>query len=226
MHANTGYRAPRVAPEKADFRPALALRPQPGWNGPTMNGKPSYREQLLHPSWQRRRLERLQACDWRCQACESRDRTLHVHHKRYVKGRMVWEYSDDELAVLCVDCHETAGAVREQLMAVLCLARTDSREGATEEDLTALSAAYLTVAGGGSGDLACSDVLCDAALLRRRAYQCGRVAAALADSALSIGALCTLESIVRNESESLLRAIQASDDALAAQVARDMGWSS
>lgn len=46
----------RVAPEKAVFRPALALRSSPGSSGTNMT-KMSYAEQRLHPLWQRKRLE-------------------------------------------------------------------------------------------------------------------------------------------------------------------------
>lgn len=66
----------------------------------------TYKEQLLHPNWQRKRLEILQRDEFRCQACMETENTLHVHHKRYVKGRMVWEYPGVELVTLCATCHE------------------------------------------------------------------------------------------------------------------------
>jgi hypothetical protein len=66
----------------------------------------TYKEQLLHPNWQRKRLEALSAVDFTCQGCYGKDETLHVHHKHYVKGRMAWEYDLTELAVLCEGCHE------------------------------------------------------------------------------------------------------------------------
>jgi hypothetical protein len=65
----------------------------------------TYWQQLKHPKWQRRRLEILQRDDFMCAACLATEKTLHVHHKRYVKGRMLWEYPDDELVALCDDCH-------------------------------------------------------------------------------------------------------------------------
>lgn len=66
----------------------------------------TYSEQLRHPLWQRKRLEVLSLAGWACQCCKAADQTLHVHHKRYVKGRMAWEYSCDELAALCETCHQ------------------------------------------------------------------------------------------------------------------------
>ncbi len=65
----------------------------------------TYAEQLRHPRWQRRRLERLNKADFRCEKCSVDDRPLHVHHKAYRNGAAPWEYADDELLVLCEDCH-------------------------------------------------------------------------------------------------------------------------
>jgi 5-methylcytosine-specific restriction endonuclease McrA len=48
----------------------------------------NYKEQLLDPRWQRRRLEILQRDEFTCQKCLSKDKTLHVHHIDYIKGRM------------------------------------------------------------------------------------------------------------------------------------------
>jgi hypothetical protein len=67
---------------------------------------PSYSEKLRDPRWQRRRLEKLSAHDFSCEACGDSDNTLHVHHRIYRRGLDPWEYKDDELAVLCEHCHE------------------------------------------------------------------------------------------------------------------------
>ena len=97
--------AARVAPEKAVFRPALPMSFLPGISEMHM-ATLTYKEQLLHPNWQRRRLEILSRDEFTCQACYDKESTLHVHHKRYVKGRMAWEYPDSELVTLCWPCHE------------------------------------------------------------------------------------------------------------------------
>jgi hypothetical protein len=60
---------------------------------------------LKHPNWQRKRLEVLESAGFQCELCEEKEKTLHVHHKRYVKGREIWEYTRQELACLCEDCH-------------------------------------------------------------------------------------------------------------------------
>lgn len=65
----------------------------------------SYRDLLKHPLWQRKRLERLQACDWQCTKCNDANSPLHVHHRRYIVGCKPWEYADADLVVLCELCH-------------------------------------------------------------------------------------------------------------------------
>jgi hypothetical protein len=65
----------------------------------------SFYKQYKHPNWQKKRLECLELSNFTCQSCGSTDDTLHVHHKKYVRGRMVWEYEHNELEVLCEACH-------------------------------------------------------------------------------------------------------------------------
>lgn len=81
----------------------------------------SYADQLKDPRWQKRRLEVLQAGDWKCRLCGSGENTLHVHHKQYFKGRMAWEYEDDFLEALCEACHDREHAMEEVLKSVLAL---------------------------------------------------------------------------------------------------------
>lgn len=66
----------------------------------------TYAEQLRHPSWQRKRLEVLEAADFQCEECNSKDRTLHAHHRFYVKGEKAWEYALEDLQCLCESCHQ------------------------------------------------------------------------------------------------------------------------
>lgn len=65
-----------------------------------------YQDLLKDPRWQRRRLERMQQADFKCECCGKGHETLNVHHLRYVAGRMPWEYEDADLSVLCESCHE------------------------------------------------------------------------------------------------------------------------
>lgn len=66
----------------------------------------TYKEKLLDPRWQRKRLEVLNRDNWTCQACYSTDRTLHIHHLDYEKDADPWDYPDFYLQTLCSDCHE------------------------------------------------------------------------------------------------------------------------
>lgn len=79
----------------------------------------TYSEQLKHPMWQRRRLEILNRAGFKCERCESDDKTLHVHHKQYRKGAKAWEYEDRDLIALCEDCHSAEHLTRQELQAVL-----------------------------------------------------------------------------------------------------------
>lgn len=112
-----------VAPEETAFRPVLPLRSLPGLYGADMTTM-NYRDQLLHPNWQRRRLEILNRANFACELCKDTETTLHVHHKHYVKGRMAWEYGDDELVSLCQPCHKEGheqSEIRSELLARLDL---------------------------------------------------------------------------------------------------------
>lgn len=71
----------------------------------------SYNEKLKDPRWQRKRLEALQAADWKCAACKATDKTLHVHHKKYAGEP--WEVPLGWLQVLCEDCHESEHGKKE-----------------------------------------------------------------------------------------------------------------
>lgn len=77
----------------------------------------TYKEQLLHPNWQRKRLEILARDDFTCCTCGATEKTLHVHHLRYVRGRMAWDYDNDDLTTCCEDCHAQAHRDRELLAA-------------------------------------------------------------------------------------------------------------
>ena len=79
----------------------------------------TYREMLLDPRWQKKRLEVLEAAGWRCEYCSDGENTLHVHHIRYVKGRKPWEYERSQLRALCADCHDEHHAYKDRLDALV-----------------------------------------------------------------------------------------------------------
>lgn len=79
----------------------------------------SYKEQLLHPNWQKKRLEILSRDKFKCTVCEDDDSTLHVHHKRYIKGRLAWDYENSNFCTLCHACHSAAHDDDDALKAIL-----------------------------------------------------------------------------------------------------------
>lgn len=81
--------------------------------------KLTYGEQLKHPLWQKMRLQVLEAAGWQCQACQSDDAMLHVHHKQYIKGRMAWDYAIDNFESLCEKCHKETHDTKSLLNDVL-----------------------------------------------------------------------------------------------------------
>ncbi len=84
-----------------------------------MTVKMTYKDQLQHPNWQRKRLEALNHYGFECRECGAADSMLHVHHRQYVKGRMAWEYSVVELNVLCESCHKAEHALLDELRDIL-----------------------------------------------------------------------------------------------------------
>ncbi len=88
----------------------------------------SYAEKLLDPRWQRKRLEVLQRDGFVCQNCSSRDKTLHVHHKCYLKGVEIWDYQDQYYQTLCVDCHKTITMQNDYINQCIALALTHTFE--------------------------------------------------------------------------------------------------
>jgi len=65
----------------------------------------NYSEQLKSPKWQKKRLEIMQRDGFKCVLCMNEDDTLAVHHKKYIKGRDVWDYDNESLITLCEKCH-------------------------------------------------------------------------------------------------------------------------
>jgi 5-methylcytosine-specific restriction endonuclease McrA len=66
----------------------------------------NYKEQYSNPLWQKKRLFVLEGHNWSCCICDEKKKTLHVHHKKYIDGRNIWDYEYDDLTVLCDDCHK------------------------------------------------------------------------------------------------------------------------
>jgi hypothetical protein len=70
--------------------------------------KEEYAALLRDPKWQARRKQILKRAHSRCEQCGKDGPKLDVHHRRYRKGHMPWEYPDMDLVALCSDCHAAA----------------------------------------------------------------------------------------------------------------------
>lgn len=63
-----------------------------------------YQEQLLTENWLKKRVLILKRDNYTCTNCIQKN-NLHVHHKKYINGRMCWDYPNALLTTLCKTCH-------------------------------------------------------------------------------------------------------------------------
>ena len=66
-----------------------------------------YNEQLKDEKWKAFRNFIFIVRDCKCEMCGATQK-LQVHHPNYVKGRKAWEYTCNEVVVLCEQCHRKA----------------------------------------------------------------------------------------------------------------------
>ena len=83
-----------------------------------------YTDLLRHPKWQKKRLEIMKRDSWSCSACHAEDQPLNVHHRRYIRGRKPWEYSEQDLITLCDQCHDKTHAVHSHYKALATTEKT------------------------------------------------------------------------------------------------------
>ena len=69
-----------------------------------------YYLQLKDKRWLKRREEIFAVKGKVCSQCGA-TANLHVHHLRYLYGKMAWEYKDKDLVVLCDHCHKAAHCI-------------------------------------------------------------------------------------------------------------------
>jgi hypothetical protein len=67
--------------------------------------KTTYSEQLKDPRWQRKRIEIMQRDNFGCQLCGDTQTELHIHHKKYLKNKLAFEYDNTHLITYCKHCH-------------------------------------------------------------------------------------------------------------------------
>ena len=66
-----------------------------------------YSEQLKDEKWKAFRSFIFVVRGCKCEMCGATEK-LQVHHPNYVKGRKAWEYTCNEVVVLCEKCHRKA----------------------------------------------------------------------------------------------------------------------
>ena len=101
--------------------------------------KKTYSELLKDPRWQKKRLEIMNRDDFTCRKCQSKEKTLHVHHVAYLAGNDPWDYHDNFYLTLCHECHET-----EHADAIKSLSATLSTLGFFSDDIEAFEAYVCT----------------------------------------------------------------------------------
>ncbi len=69
-----------------------------------------YHLQLQDKRWLKRREEIFAVKGKVCSRCGATV-NLHIHHLRYLHGKMAWEYKDKDLVVLCDHCHKVAHCI-------------------------------------------------------------------------------------------------------------------
>lgn len=65
----------------------------------------TYKEKLLDPRWQKKRLEIFNRDGFSCWWCGDKETTLHLHHEAY-SGSNPWEAPDYCLITICAECHD------------------------------------------------------------------------------------------------------------------------
>ena len=63
----------------------------------------TYKEKLLDPRWQKKRLEILDRDNFTCQLCDDKTSTLHIHHHEYHHNP--WDVENEKLIAYCEHCH-------------------------------------------------------------------------------------------------------------------------
>lgn len=134
-------RTPSLAGSSGEDSPSLT-----GWGIAVLSGDQeetmtNYSQLLKDPRWQKVRLKKLEAAEWRCEKCMDSETMLSVHHKRYVKGRKPWEYEEHELVVLCQPCHEEEHAAKDLRSDLIACLHPDGPASAS--DFFAIAAGYI-----------------------------------------------------------------------------------
>ena len=93
--------------------------------------------QYKHPKWQKKRLEIFNRDEFKCQLCDSEDKNLHVHHKYYKRGVLIWDYPNTCYITCCYSCHTYLHDVKDMMSVAIsridpmyleCFAKSDLKK--------------------------------------------------------------------------------------------------
>ena len=103
----------------------------------------TYWEKLKDPRGQKKRLEIMQDREFKCEMCGDDETSLNVHHKEYFKGHEPWEYENNQLAVICENCHKAQHDNLDILKWVCSQAGLDGP--CNRDELATLLAGYMKI---------------------------------------------------------------------------------
>ena len=66
----------------------------------------SYKEQLQHPNWQRKRLQVFERDNFSCKICGNTENQLSVHHLCYFPKMHIWDYDNELMITVCPEHHK------------------------------------------------------------------------------------------------------------------------
>lgn len=89
----------------------------------------TYKEKLLDPRWQKKRLQVLKKHKFQCQYCRDRESTLHVHHLRYADSRNPWDSPLVDLTCVCNICHMVIEFVKKERIECYFIEKSQLRNG-------------------------------------------------------------------------------------------------
>lgn len=92
----------------------------------------NYRQKLLDPRWQKKRLSIFERDGWKCKSCNSAEGTLHAHHVFYEQYADPWDYPDYALITLCFECHENEHEAMKS--AIMSLRHAMAKAGISTSD--------------------------------------------------------------------------------------------
>lgn len=79
--------------------------------------KPSYKDLLKKPQWQRKRLEIMNRDNFACKYCGDDENELQIHHLKY--NGLPWEANSEDLVTCCRHCHEFISCYKDNNLKII-----------------------------------------------------------------------------------------------------------